>query len=389
MSQYYGDVQLGDTIQWLFTTVDASGVPTILTGSPTATAYTDGGTTQSATGVTLTANFDGVTGLNLMSVVASSGNGFAAGENIEIVLDAGTVDSNTVVGYAVGSFSVENRSNLRPTTVGNNEVDVTAAGEVGLDLDNTVGTLDAAQFGADFLTSAKIANDAFLAVNFAANSLDGKGDWNIGKTGYSLTQVFPTNFADLSIVITTGLVDITQAAADKAWSTATRQLTALQANIIAATSFASGAINAAALATDAVDEIADGVWNELMAGHVAADSAGLVMNDWQDGGRLDLILDTLALEATVAALNNISSANVLTQVNAALDTAIAELGVTQPATTPTLRTGLMLLYMALRNKTDVQTSGADALEIHNDAGTEITSKLLTDDGNDYSEAKMT
>jgi len=136
MSQYYGDIQLGDTVQWLFTTVDGSGVPTILTGSPTATAYTDGGVTQSATGVTLTANFDGVTGLNLMVVVASSGNGFAAGENIEIVLDAGTVDSNTVVGYAVGSFSVENRSNLRPTTVGNNEVDVTATGAVGIDWAN-------------------------------------------------------------------------------------------------------------------------------------------------------------------------------------------------------------------------------------------------------------
>lgn len=79
---------------------------------------------------------------------------------------------------------------------------------------------------------------------------------------------------------------------------------------------------------------------------------------------------------------------VLAQVNAALDTVIAELGVAAPAVTPTLRTGLMLLYMALRNKLDVQTSGTDALEIHNDAGTQITSKLLTDAGGDYSEAKM-
>ncbi len=36
----------------------------------------------------------------------------------------------------------------------------------------------------------------------------------------------PTNFSDLSITVTTGLVDVTQAAADKAWSTATRVLTA-------------------------------------------------------------------------------------------------------------------------------------------------------------------
>ena len=46
------------------------------------------------------------------------------------------------------------------------------------------------------------------------------------KTGYSLTQTFPTNFSSMSISATTGLVDITQAAADKVWSTAARVLTA-------------------------------------------------------------------------------------------------------------------------------------------------------------------
>ena len=72
-----------------------------------------------------------------------------------------------------------------------------------------------------------------------------------------------------------------------------------------------------------------------------------------------------------------------------VDTPIAELGVGAPAITPSTRTGLMLLYMALRNKLDVPTSGVDALEIHNAAGTLITSKLLTDVGGDYSEAGMT
>ncbi len=141
-------------------------------------------------------------------------------------------------------------------------------------------------------------------------------DWNVGKTGYSLSQAFPANFADLSIVATSGLVDITQAAADKVWATAARILTA-------STNF-----------------------------------------------------------------NDVSAAEVLTQVNAALDATIAELGVTQPATTPTLRTAMMLVYMALRNRTDTFTSGADALRIYNDAGTIITTKALSDDGSDYSEAKM-
>ncbi len=77
-------------------------------------------------------------------------------------------------------------------------LDVNADGEAGLDFNNTSGTLDAAQFGADFLTAAKIADDAFVTANFAtgcltagafaadalvaatfaASSLNGKGDWN-------------------------------------------------------------------------------------------------------------------------------------------------------------------------------------------------------------------
>ncbi len=45
------------------------------------------------------------------------------------------------------------------------------------------------------------------------------------KTGYSLTQSFPDNFADMSITPITGLLDITQIAADKVWGTASRALT--------------------------------------------------------------------------------------------------------------------------------------------------------------------
>lgn len=52
----------------------------------------------------------------------------------------------------------------------------------------------------------------------------------------------------------------------------------IDAGIISSTSFAAGAINAAALAADAVAEIADGVWDEAMAGHVSAGSTGNTLN---------------------------------------------------------------------------------------------------------------
>lgn len=69
--------------------------------------------------------------------------------------------------------------------------------------------------------------------------------------------------------------------------------------------------------------------------------------------------------------------------------AISEIAQGVPSSTPNLADAVMLMYMALRNKTDVATSGTDTLEIHNDAGTRVCQKLLTDDGSDYSEAKMT
>ncbi len=95
-----------------------------------------------------------------------------------------------------------------------------------------------------------------------------------------------------------------------------------------------------------------------------------------------------ALAALINGLDDVTSAQVLTQVNTALDTVISEITQGVPATTPTVRTALMLLYMALRNQLDITTSGADFLEVHNDAGTIISKKALTDSGGDYSEAKM-
>jgi len=79
------------------------------------------------------------------------------------------------------------------------------------------------------------------------------------------------------------------------------------------------------------------------------------------------------------------AANVLIQMNAALDTAIAELSQAIPSATPTLRTAVMLLYMAMRNKIDVTAS---TKEIHNDAGTQIAVKTTSDDDVTYTETKM-
>ena len=96
--------------------------------------------------------------------------------------------------------SVRQIDDLSYPTVSGRSTDVLATGEIPIDFDTSIGTLAAAQI--------------------EASALDGKGDWNIGKTGYT------------------------------AGPTAASFTTA---------AWAAGAIDAAALAADAIQKIADGI----------------------------------------------------------------------------------------------------------------------------------
>lgn len=97
-------------------------------------------------------------------------------------------------------------------------------------------------------------------------------------------------------------------------------------------------------------------------------------------------LQTDDVPGLIAALNNLSAAQVNTEVSDVLKTdTISELAQAAPPATPTFEEAVMLLYMALRNKVDITSSYK---EIHNDAGTVVAKKALTDDGTTYSEAEM-
>lgn len=119
------------------------------------------------------------------------------------------------------------------------------------------------------------------------------------------------------------------------------------------------------------------VWDEAKAGHVGAGSFGEEVQ-------------AHALSSEISALNDISTAEVniemLDVMN--IDT-LPELAQGVPPTNPTDRQATMLIYMALRNRLDIDTGGAtDFKEIYNNAGIVIAKKALTDDGTVYSEALM-
>ena len=115
---YRGDINLDSTIDIKFCTVTTTGAPTQLAGTPVISAYPDNSLTQLTAGITLTVDFDSVTGLNNVRVVATGANGYATATNYDLVITTGTVGGTSVVGYVVGSFSIEKRSSLRPATAG-------------------------------------------------------------------------------------------------------------------------------------------------------------------------------------------------------------------------------------------------------------------------------
>jgi hypothetical protein len=105
---YVGDLNKGAVMRVAFTTVNTSGVPTTLSGTPAIGVYEDGGTTEITSGVTLTVDFDSRTGLNMLTVDTSQSD-YEVGKNYTCVITTGTVGGNSVVGYVVGQFSIENR----------------------------------------------------------------------------------------------------------------------------------------------------------------------------------------------------------------------------------------------------------------------------------------
>lgn len=213
---YHGDITLGDTIDIKFTTRRFStGAPFTLAGTPVISAYVDNGTTQITAGITLTVDFDSVTGLNNVRVVASGGNGYTTATEVQLVITTGTVDSVSVVGEVVGSFSIAKR----PVDVTRISGDSTAADNAEAFFDGTgyAGTnnviptvttvttatnvttvnglaanvITATSIASDAITAAKIADGAIDAATFAAGAIDAAA---MNVTGSEFTAI-PWNAA--------------------------------------------------------------------------------------------------------------------------------------------------------------------------------------------------
>ncbi|KKL25817.1 hypothetical protein LCGC14_2401510, partial [marine sediment metagenome] len=203
-----------------------------LTALPAADAEAAGGLYTRGTGAgQINQDANGRVDTNVVAMVAGAiASGVISAAELTNIEDEiwDALKSAHIVANSFGDFlDIEVSTRLAPTTAART-LDILATGEVPIDFDTSIGSLAAAQI--------------------EAAALNGKGDWNIGKAGYTAA---PT-----------------------------------AASIVAA-SFGAGAIDANALNADAVAEIADGVWDEdLSTGHNTADSAarltrlgGLILNE--------------------------------------------------------------------------------------------------------------
>lgn len=227
MSKYVGDFGKNDTITFMFTTYRPStGAPFLLAGTPVVSVYKDNNLTQDTAGVTLTTNYDGVTGLNFVSI-ATTGAFYVDGSSYECVITTGTVDSVSVVGSCVGRFTMRDQACLYPTTHATT-LDVSAAGNAGIDWANVSSPTTTLNLSATTISTGQTITSVSGSVGSVTGNVSGNVTGSVGSvTGNVSGNVTGSVGSVASGGITSG-------------------------------SFAAGAINAAAIATDAIgsDELA-------------------------------------------------------------------------------------------------------------------------------------
>lgn len=341
--KHLGDFDASTVIYGKFTTYRPStGAAYTLGGTPALSVYKDNSTTQSTTGVTLTADFDAVTGLNHFAIDTSAdGTFYSAGSFFSIVITTGTVDSVSVVGTVVAEFTIRKNSALKPTTAGRT-LDVSAGGEAGLDWANVGSpTTSLALTGTTIATTQKVDIETIKtqAVTCAAGvtvlASVGTASTSTAQTGDAYARLgAPAGLsvsADIAAVKsdTGAILGQTGTTGVVVGSIAANAITAsaIATGAITATKFAASAIDAAALSTDAAQEIRDAVWAKVFS------------------------------ELTV-----------------------------DPGATPAASDAVMLGFMAVRNKRETD-SGLGTDKIHNSAGTAILSATISDAAGVFTKAK--
>jgi hypothetical protein len=158
------------TLNLKFSTHTSAGTPITLAGTPAVSVYKANGTTQSTAGITLTVDFDGVTGLHNVLIDLSADAFYATANDYAVVITTGTVDGVSVVGTTLAHFSIQNRSTVAIKAGG-----ITAASFAA-------GAIDAAAIANNAIDSATLATDVTARIASAV--------WDAVRASYATAGSF-------------------------------------------------------------------------------------------------------------------------------------------------------------------------------------------------------
>lgn len=267
------DYTLGDTLYFNFTTrAFATGIPTVLAGTPVISIYEDNSVTQITAGITLIVSLDSVVGLNNVAVVATGGNGFETGKFYSMVITTGTVGGVSVVGEVVGSFSLEASAAAQDLANGTD-------GLGAIKTDTAATLIDTAEIGTAGagLTNINLPNQTMDIVGNITGNLSG----SVGSlTGHTVQT--GDNFARLGAPAGASIA----------------------ADLVVIDNFVDGIETAVITNAAGVDIAADIIALKAETVLIVADTNEL-QGDWVNGGRLDLILDARSSQSSVDTIDGI------------------------------------------------------------------------------------
>ncbi len=376
-----GDRIVGETFYFNFTTrAFATGIPTVLAGIPVLSVIEDDNGTPITAGLTLGVDHASVVGLNNVEVVATGANGFEAGKDYSVYISTGTVLGVSVVGEVVGKFSLGLASaftRLGAPAGASVSADiatiVTALSEAEILVQTTIATLASqVSFTLTVGSTDDLAYPGAMAVITDASTTVQKAVGLVSAYDGGTKRI--TLVADPNVFLMAATDKITLIAIPKSLPAALpdgvgglpisdaggldMDALALEATVAALNNLSAADVNAEVdtaladihldhlLAAAAADVVVDG---SVIAHMVSA------TEDWStfvpSTDSLQALRDALALEATVAALNDLSIAQVATEISDAWGTdTVALPGQEAPPLTPTRDERAGHLYKAYRNR---------------------------------------
>lgn len=161
-----------DDLNFKFNTRQFStGAPFALAGSPVVSVYKSNSDSQSTAGITLTNPFDSVVGMMHVKIDLSADAFYAAGEDYQVVLTAGTVDSVSVIGAVLKEFSIERVGGVLALIKAGSVIVASVTGAVG-SVTGAVGSVTGA-VGSVTGAVGSVAGNVDGSVGSVAGNVDG------------------------------------------------------------------------------------------------------------------------------------------------------------------------------------------------------------------------